>query len=105
MLKQLVSKSLVTPTPDGRFKLHDLLRQFAEEKLQADPDDDHRTLYAHCRCYAARLEQYGKLVVLTCPTLERCMGEAYRDFDNILAGWYRALERPSAGEMGRQVSL
>jgi predicted ATPase/DNA-binding CsgD family transcriptional regulator len=101
VLKQLVSKSLVTPTPDGRFKLHELLRQFAEEKRQADPDDDRRTLYAHCHYYAARLEQYDTLIKADMSTLGRCMTETYRDFDNVLAGWYQALERPFPSEIGR----
>ena len=101
VLKQLVSKSLVTPTPDGRFKLHDLLRQFAAEKLKADPDEYHRALYAHCHYYAARLEQYEqRSSKVDMSTLGRCMGEAYRDFDNILAAWYRALEQPFPDEIG-----
>lgn len=35
VLATLVEKSLITVTNDGRYKLHQLLRQFATEKLES----------------------------------------------------------------------
>jgi hypothetical protein len=37
LLSQLVDKSLVSLTPDGRYHLHELLRQFSADKLTAVP--------------------------------------------------------------------
>ena len=36
-LRSLVDKSVVQRLPDGRYELHDLLRQFAAEKLSETP--------------------------------------------------------------------
>ena len=39
LLQQLVDKSLVDHTTRGRYQVHELLRQYTHEKLEADPGD------------------------------------------------------------------
>ncbi len=51
-LTALVDKSLVQMTPTGRFDLHELLRQYAEERLEG-ADETAATQQAHSHYYAA----------------------------------------------------
>jgi predicted ATPase/DNA-binding CsgD family transcriptional regulator len=59
-LATLLDKSLVRYESDGRFHLHELLRQYAEERLGADPDEASAIQRAHHDYYidflAARWE-------------------------------------------------
>jgi predicted ATPase/DNA-binding SARP family transcriptional activator/tetratricopeptide (TPR) repeat protein len=56
MLSALVEKSLVRASPSGRYDLHDLLRQFAEEKLR-DADEWAVTLEKHLDYYVTWAER------------------------------------------------
>ncbi|MBC7813751.1 MAG: tetratricopeptide repeat protein [Burkholderiales bacterium] len=50
LLAGLVEKSLLQRQPSGRYEIHELLRQFAEEKL-AVLDDTRQAHYLHTRYY------------------------------------------------------
>lgn len=54
MLNYLVNKSLLQRDPGGRYRLHKLLRQYAEERFKAHPDYDN--------CYAAHSLYYGEFM-------------------------------------------
>src|SRR3989442_9889576 len=65
LLSELVSKSLVRRPDFGRYELHELLRQYATEKLadESPPDVLASTRERHARYYLARLaERRGALV-------------------------------------------
>ncbi|MCA9913173.1 MAG: tetratricopeptide repeat protein, partial [Anaerolineae bacterium] len=51
-LTNLVNKSLLRRDPNGRFYAHEMLRQYAEEKLQQMPDVKMATYKAHAQYYA-----------------------------------------------------
>lgn len=51
-LTTLVNKSLLRRDPMGRFYVHEMLRQYAEEKLQQMPDVKMATYKAHGQYYA-----------------------------------------------------
>ena len=55
LLSELVSKSLVRRTDFGRFELHELLRQYAAERLAALPGEERDARERHARHYAAML--------------------------------------------------
>jgi predicted ATPase/DNA-binding SARP family transcriptional activator len=55
MLSALVERSLVDRAEGGRYGLHELLRQFAEERLEAAGDAAAATRRAHARHYAGFL--------------------------------------------------
>lgn len=55
-LAALVDKSLLRCTPDGRYQIHELLRQFASEQLSLLPNEVVRVHDAHCDYYADFLE-------------------------------------------------
>lgn len=58
LLSSLLNKSLVRRTDHGRYDLHELVRQYAAIKLQAQPDADSRTQSKHAHYYAALLQQW-----------------------------------------------
>ncbi|NTW50402.1 MAG: AAA family ATPase, partial [Chlorobiales bacterium] len=57
VLSSLIDKSLLCRKASGgdelqsRYDLHELLRQYAEEKLTLDPEDNYRARQAHCEYY------------------------------------------------------
>jgi tetratricopeptide (TPR) repeat protein len=57
ILPALVQQSLVRYTPTGRYELHELLRQYAAEKLAADPEEAEATRARHTAYYLALAEQ------------------------------------------------
>jgi predicted ATPase len=58
LLAGLVNKSLLTSQPDrGRYELHELIRQYAEEKLEADSPAKAATQRAHAAYYAAFMQR------------------------------------------------
>ncbi|WP_238015280.1 BTAD domain-containing putative transcriptional regulator [Dactylosporangium sp. AC04546] len=60
VLAGLVDQSLVAVGDDGRYELHELLRQYAAERLAADPEEEAETLRRHARHYAALLAAGGE---------------------------------------------
>ncbi len=81
----LVDKSLLRRAPDGRFDLHDLLRQYCREKLDAQPEEAHQTRQRHCAYYSARLEQWN--AGLHGENQGRILGEIESELGNLQAAW------------------
>ncbi|MEU4222158.1 hypothetical protein AB0F10_43310, partial [Actinoplanes sp. NPDC026623] len=55
LLAGLVDQSLITVGQDGRYDMHELLRQYAAERLAADAEQQARTRRRHAEHYAALL--------------------------------------------------
>ena len=55
LLAGLVDQSLVVVGEDGRYEMHELLRQYAAERLAADPDEEALARRRHAEHYAALL--------------------------------------------------
>ena len=55
LLASLVDQSLVMVGEDGRYGMHELLRQYAAERLAADPAEEADTRRRHAEHYAALL--------------------------------------------------
>ncbi|HEX6676313.1 MAG TPA: hypothetical protein VF486_14960, partial [Actinomycetes bacterium] len=55
LLGGLVDQSLVEVGEDGRYGMHELLRQYAAERLAADAADEHATRQRHAEYFAALL--------------------------------------------------
>lgn len=96
-LTLLVNKSLLRRDNEtGRYEIHELLRQYAEEKLVQSPEAD-AAHDAHSRYYTELLVQltpklkgYGQLEALNLIDT---------DFENIRAAWNRAVEQGSAASI------
>lgn len=90
-LSALVDKSLVRPLSDqGRYRVHELLRQYAAERLEAEPDELADVKATHCEHYirvfaeAGRLGNAGKQLEMAA-TLSR-------EIDNLRSAWEFAVE-------------
>jgi predicted ATPase/DNA-binding SARP family transcriptional activator len=55
LLAGLVEQSLIAVGADGRYDMHELLRQYAAERLAADPADESQTRRRHAEHYASLL--------------------------------------------------
>ncbi|MBE0697863.1 MAG: hypothetical protein IH586_13155 [Anaerolineaceae bacterium] len=84
-LSGLVDKSLVRRASNGRFDMHDLLRQYCAEILDQFPSNDQETRNRHCAFYSGSLTDWSKQIH------SAKQGEALReieaDLENIQAAW------------------
>ncbi len=53
ILTALVAKSFLRPVGDGRYDAHEILRQYAAERLAANPAEQQAAAQAHTRFFAA----------------------------------------------------
>lgn len=60
VLLSLSHKSLVQPTPNGRFYLHELVRQFAEEQLQTNAAGAQAVRTRHSRYFLKKLKEWDE---------------------------------------------
>jgi predicted ATPase/DNA-binding SARP family transcriptional activator len=85
ILLALVNKSLIRRVQDGRYDMHELLRQFAEEKLIADPPAYHITRTRHSEYYAQYLESLN--IALKGGNQVQTLNAIERDSGNIYLAW------------------
>ena len=81
LLSDLVSKSLVRRSDFGRFELHELLRQYAAERLAASPGEERDARERHARHYAAMLME--RQAALIGPELAVARDELRGELDNL----------------------
>ncbi len=97
-LSQLVDKVLVRRDPDtGRYAIHELVRQFAEEQLAQSAEAERAAHEAHATYFAdfmktreARLHDHRQKVALV---------EIEADIDNIRVAWNYWAERQAADRL------
>lgn len=89
LLTGLVDKSLLRLTASGRYQIHELLRQYALEKLAQTPVEQEAVFEAHARTYARFLADRERLVHgrQALATLD----ELAREADNLRAYWQWAI--------------
>jgi DNA-binding SARP family transcriptional activator/predicted ATPase len=97
LLVSLAEKSLVQPTPSGRYTIHELLRQFAAEKLQASPQEWVAVQERHGHFYLHFLEQHtagleGRESAATTATVEK-------EIENIRLAWQWAIKQQKLDEL------
>lgn len=101
ILSSLVDKSLLRWDAEERYKIHELLRQFAEEKLAQDEDDLRRAWDLHSDYFTALLET--SLEGVLGAQQRRVIAELEREFDNIRSAWNWAVERGKIDEIRRSI--
>jgi predicted ATPase/DNA-binding CsgD family transcriptional regulator len=85
VLQALVNKAVLSRTPRGRYEIHELLRQYAEDRLMAAGEDD-TARDAHCAYYAAFMHaresdlKGGDRQIAALDEIEA-------DFENVRAAW------------------
>ncbi len=96
LMAALVDKSLLYHR-GGRYEWHEVLRQYAEEKLGAAPDDKAQTLARHSGFYAGFVHARE-------PSLHRrgqkqALEEIGAEIENIRAGWRWAVAQRDAARV------
>jgi predicted ATPase/DNA-binding SARP family transcriptional activator len=98
-LRSLASKSLVQPTSESRYEVHELLRQYAAEKLQALPDAATDVADRHCAYYTAALQRWE--ADLRGPRQSAALVQAEEESGNIRAAWTWAVEQRQIERLDR----
>jgi predicted ATPase len=95
-LATLSNKSLVTPSPDtGRYAIHEMLRNYAQDELQRNQDRCNATLDAHAAFYGNIMAGAQELFFQSDqPRLRATMGP---DIENIRAAWRHFVSTGNAG--------
>jgi predicted ATPase/DNA-binding SARP family transcriptional activator len=89
VLSSLVDKSLLTSV-DGRYTLHELLRQYAKVKLEAYPDEMKAVQRAHSAYYARYLNEREDKLARSLPNSK--FEEVIHEIENIRLAWQFALD-------------
>jgi tetratricopeptide (TPR) repeat protein len=89
ILAGLVEKSLPRCTDEGRYELHELLRQYGAEQLATLAVEEAETRQKHCRYYTDFLEKRRPLIENR-PN-PAAMAEIDRELGNIRAAWEELL--------------
>jgi predicted ATPase/DNA-binding SARP family transcriptional activator/Tfp pilus assembly protein PilF len=84
-LSALINKSLVHAEADGRYALHELLRQYAHDRLAGEGAALEETHERHARHYAARLREHEQALAGGDPDPALRLLEA--DWGNVRAAW------------------
>jgi predicted ATPase len=92
ILRSLVRKCFLTRDEDGRYQVHELLRQYGEDKLRHEPQAWERARDRHCTYYAGYLAGREDAFRKLGP------GEARLEIDNIRAAWRWMLDRGKVAE-------
>ncbi len=95
-LSLLVDKSLIRVNANGRYDLHELLRQFADEHLNRSVEGN-RTRDAHCAYYAEFLYRIG--TDLKGPNQIKALSELEAELDNARTTWRWAVEQGKEQEI------
>jgi predicted ATPase/DNA-binding SARP family transcriptional activator len=96
VLSTLVDKSLLSWTAPDRYEIHELLRQYAAEKLSKNPEDKHLIKAKHCQHYASFLAEQEARVKQG--QQQKALEAISIEIDNVRAGWYWAVKHRRAEE-------
>jgi predicted ATPase len=97
VLSALVDKSLLQVDPPNRYKLHELLRQFAAERLQQHPVEAQTTQDRHSITYLTLLQQQERH--FKGPKLIEALAAIRADIDNARLAWRWAIEHDKWREL------
>jgi len=101
VLSSLIDKSLLLPSQNGRYDMHIVLRQYAEEKLGENPEEEFQTRDRHSQYYAEFHNQRTEhLRRGQQEEAGRVIGE---EIENVRLGWRWASERLNQAEMEKYI--
>lgn len=93
-LMGLVQKSLLTRSPEGRFEMHELLRQYGAEKLRGMAGAEEAVRERHAAFYLGWLHELTAAVTSARQLV--VMAELKADWENVRLAWAQAGERGQA---------
>jgi predicted ATPase/DNA-binding CsgD family transcriptional regulator len=94
LLTALVDKSLLRLEENGRYHLHELLSQFAYEKLAELPEQCQQTLARHAHTFTRFLGE--RFALMTSGAQKEVVAEVAEELKNIRAAWQWAAEQQDA---------
>lgn len=98
LLAGLVSKSLLNHDPDsGRLEIHELLRQYAQERLEKTSSAGLSAQEAHAAYYAEFMQQRWEQLKGSRQLL--ALSEIEADIENVRAAWRYCLDQRNASQM------
>jgi hypothetical protein len=99
VLQNLVDKSLLWRTPGGRFEMHELLRQYGEEKLR-QMEAAEAVFQAHSTTYLSFMAERDEDIKGR--RQQAGLQEIRSDFENIRQGWLWALDHRQHDAISRE---
>ena len=98
VLAELVNKSFLSHDPaSGRFEIHELLRQYAQEQLEKTPENSISAIEAHADFFAKFMQQcWGHL---RDHRQKAALTEIEADLENIRTAWRYRVEQVNASQM------
>lgn len=100
-LSSLVNKSMLRISPFGRYRFHELIRQYAEERLEVSPTDKTKAQDLHCSYYAEYLYQYYQDA--RGPRQSLAYVELKQEIENVRAAWDYAIQNRKLEAIRRAV--
>lgn len=101
LLSALVDKSMLRGTGTGRYQMHRLLRQYAQERLDEVPQARAAVQDSHCSYYAAFLDQ--RVPQLKGEGQREALEAIGQEIENVRAGWGWAMAHGKFEEIARSV--
>ncbi|RIK41987.1 MAG: hypothetical protein DCC55_10265 [Chloroflexi bacterium] len=99
VLSALVNKSLLRWEPNGRYQLHGLLRQFAQERFNEEPDEAGALLDAHAAYFASFLSRRASEIIGS--RQREVLQEIGVELENIRSAWAHAVKRQRFDWLGQ----
>jgi len=99
ILTALVDKSLLRWEPGDRYRMHELLRQYAAERLEQAPGEAADAYARHCATYADLLGQRAEDV--NGRRQRQALAEIGADLENLRAAWQYAIQHKRIPELQR----
>jgi predicted ATPase/class 3 adenylate cyclase len=98
-LLRLVGRSLLERGADGRYQMHELLRQYLAGQLERTPEVQEATQERHCDYYTAALGEWA--ADLKGPRHREALAELDAAFENARAAWEWAAEHAQVERLDR----
>jgi predicted ATPase len=101
-LRALVGKSLLQRDPQGRYTVHELLRQYAAERLGEVPEQWETAKDRHSAYFAAFLQH--REAALKGRNQTRALAEIEPEIDNVRVGWAWAVVQGRIDDIDRTLA-
>lgn len=103
ILTALLDKSLLQRTDDNRFRMHELLRQYATERLRQRPIEQTETLNRHAAYYAGFLA--ARQPFLFTPHEKQAIDEVATEIENVRLAWQWLVAHVPAASLDQVVRV
>jgi DNA-binding SARP family transcriptional activator/predicted ATPase len=100
-LESLESKSLLRLGSSGRYEMHEMVRQFANDKLRQAPETEQETRDRHCAFYAAFLQFHE--ADLRGADVRQALEALREEIGNIRAAWHWGVRRARIEDIERSL--